>query len=105
MRSVMVDTFERTCSEWMPVGATEERVSAHGRTEGVVVPGGRPLRSVLADALVGARFLPVWIATGVLMLIAAFIASAALQSTSWSFVLPYMTVLAIAALGQMLVIM
>jgi ribose transport system permease protein len=80
-------------------------VSAHGRTEGAVLREGHRLRSVLADALVGARFLPVWIATGVLLLVAAIIAPAALQNTSWAFVLPYMTVLAIAALGQMLVIM
>jgi ribose transport system permease protein len=80
-------------------------VNAHGGTGGVVLQEGRRLRSVLADALVGARFVPVWIATGVLMLVASFIAPEALQSTSWAFVLPYMTVLAIAALGQMLVIM
>jgi ribose transport system permease protein len=80
-------------------------VSAHGRTEGVVLHGGRGLRSLLADALVGARFVPVWIATAALLLIASIIAPAALQNTSWAFVLPYMTVLAIAALGQMLVIM
>jgi ribose transport system permease protein len=80
-------------------------VSAHGRTEGVVLHEGRGLRSLLADALVGARFVPVWIATAALLLIASIIAPAALQSTSWAFVLPYMTVLAIAALGQMLVIM
>jgi ribose transport system permease protein len=47
----------------------------------------------------------VWLATGVLMLVAAIIAPAALQNTNWAFVLPYMTILAIAALGQMLVIM
>ncbi len=80
-------------------------MSAHGRAEGVGLGEGRRLRSVLADALVGARFVPVWIATGVLMLVATIIAPDALQSTSWAFVLPYMTVLAIAALGQMLVIM
>jgi ribose transport system permease protein len=80
-------------------------VNAHGGTGGVVLQEGRRLRSLLADALVGARFVPVWIATGVLMLVASFIAPEALQSTSWAFVLPYMTVLAIAALGQMLVIM
>jgi ribose transport system permease protein len=80
-------------------------VSAHGRTEGVVLHEGRGLRSLLADGLVGARFVPVWIATAALLLIASLIAPAALQSTSWAFVLPYMTVLAIAALGQMLVIM
>ena len=80
-------------------------MSAHGRTEGVVLHEGRGLRSLLADALVGARFVPVWIATAALLLIASIIAPAALQNTSWAFVLPYMTVLAIAALGQMLVIM
>ena len=79
-------------------------MNAHGETGGAVPPEGRA-RSLLVDALVGARFLPVWIATGVLMLVASIIAPAALQSTSWAFVLPYMTVLAIAALGQMLVVM
>jgi len=86
------------------VGA-KERVDAHDETEGGVQHAGRGLTPLLADALVGARFWPVWIATGVLALVAANIASAALQSTSWAFVLPYMTVLAIAALGQMLVVM
>jgi ribose transport system permease protein len=80
-------------------------VNAHDGTEGLALHEGQRLRRLLADALVSARFWPVWIATGVLALIAANIASAALQSTSWAFVLPYMTVLAIAALGQMLVIM
>jgi ribose transport system permease protein len=55
--------------------------------------------------LVGARFYPIWIATGVLAVVAAIIAPDALQSTSWAFVLPYMTILAVAALGQMLVVM
>jgi ribose transport system permease protein len=86
------------------VGA-KERVDAHDETEGGVQHVRRGLTPLLADALVGARFWPVWIATGVLALVAANIASAALQSTSWAFVLPYMTVLAIAALGQMLVVM
>jgi len=86
------------------VGA-KEPVDAHDGTEGGVQHTGRGLTPLLADALVGARFWPVWIATGVLALVAANIASAALQNTSWAFVLPYMTVLAIAALGQMLVVM
>src|SRR6266511_3243859 len=60
---------------------------------------------VVASALVAARFLPIWLATGILALVAAIIAPGALQSTSWAFVLPYMTILAVAALGQMLVIM
>jgi ribose transport system permease protein len=61
--------------------------------------------AVLANAIVAARFLPIWIATAVLAIVAAIIAPDALQSTSWAFVLPYMTILAVAALGQMLVIM
>jgi ribose transport system permease protein len=60
---------------------------------------------LVANALVASRFLPIWLATGVLALVAAVIAPDALQSTSWAFVLPYMTILAVAALGQMLVIM
>jgi ribose transport system permease protein len=80
-------------------------VDAHDGTEGVALHEGQRLTPLLADVLLGARFVPVWIATGVLMLVAAIIAPAALQSTSWAFVLPYMTVLAIAALGQMLVVM
>ncbi|MEN3343081.1 MAG: ribose transport system permease protein [Actinomycetota bacterium] len=62
-------------------------------------------RALGASATVAARFLPVWLATGALVVVAAFVAPAALRSTSWSFVLPYMTVLAIAAVGQMLVVM
>ena len=41
----------------------------------------------------------------VLLVVAAIIAPSALKNTSWAYVLPYMTILAIAALGQMLVIM
>ena len=61
--------------------------------------------SFVANSVVAARFLPIWLATGVLVVVAAIIAPAALQHTNWAFVLPYMTILAIAALGQMLVIM
>ena len=39
------------------------------------------------------------------MIVAAIIAPATLQHTSWAYVLPIMAILAIAALGQMLVIM
>jgi ribose transport system permease protein len=62
-------------------------------------------RGVVASTLLAARFLPVWLATGALAVVAAVIAPDALRSTSWSFVLPAATVLAIAALGQMLVVM
>ena len=64
-----------------------------------------PGRAVLASAVVAGRFLPIWLAAGVLALVAAISAPAALQHTSFAYVLPYMTILAIAALGQMLVVM
>jgi ribose transport system permease protein len=69
------------------------------------VPRRARLASLSANALVASRFIPVWIATALLLVVAAIIAPEALQSTSWAFVLPYMTVLAVAAIGQMLVIM
>jgi ribose transport system permease protein len=62
-------------------------------------------RTFVASAAVSARFLPVWLAFGALVIVAAIIAPRAIQNTSWAYVLPYMTILAIAALGQMLVIM
>jgi ribose transport system permease protein len=81
-------------------------VSTPGRTEGVVAsPGAGRYVLFLASAVVGARFLPVWLATAALAIVAAIIAPGALQHTSWAYVLPLMTILAIAALGQMLVIM
>jgi ribose transport system permease protein len=63
------------------------------------------VQSAVTNLLIGSRFLPVWLATAVLLIVAAIIAPEALQTTSWAFVLPYMTVLAVTALGQMLVIM
>ena len=62
-------------------------------------------RALVATAAVAARFLPVWLATGALVVAAQIFAPAALRSTSWSYVLPLSTILAIAAIGQMLVIM
>lgn len=64
-----------------------------------------PGRAFAANAVVAARFVPIWLATAALAIVAAIIAPAALQRTSFAYVLPYMTILAIAALGQMLVIM
>lgn len=62
-------------------------------------------RVLAAKAVLAARFLPVWLATAALAVIASIVAPAALGNTSWSFVLPYATVLAVAAMGQMLVVM
>src|SRR5437879_5783032 len=64
-----------------------------------------PARTFVASVVVAARFLPVWLAFAVLAAVAAIIAPETLQNTSWAYVLPYMTILAVAALGQMLVIM
>lgn len=66
---------------------------------------GAPGAGLAASATAAARFAPVWLATAALAVVAAIAAPDALGNTSWSFVLPYTTVLAIAALGQMLVIM
>ena len=63
------------------------------------------LAPILSSTLIASRFLPVWLATVALFVVAAIIAPRALQTTSWAFVLPLMTVLAVAALGSMLVIM
>jgi len=60
---------------------------------------------VLASGLVAARFLPIWLAMAVLMVVAALFAPSTLENTSWSYILPYGTILAIAAVGQMLVVM
>ena len=80
-------------------------MSAQSRVDGVAVAGAGRYAPFLTSALVASRFAPVWLATGALAIVAAIIAPDALQSTSWAFVLPYMTILAVAALGQMLVVM
>jgi ribose transport system permease protein len=81
-------------------------VSAHSPANGLAAPpGAGSYAPLVTSALLASRFLPVWLATGALAIVAAFIAPNALQDTSWAFVLPYMTILAVAALGQMLVIM
>lgn len=66
---------------------------------------GASARGLAANGLLAARFLPVWLATGALAIAASIEAPSAFGNTSWSYVLPYATVLAIAALGQMLVVM
>ena len=65
---------------------------------------GRTAEAV-AGALVAARFLPIWLAMAALLVVAALFAPNTLENTSWSYILPYGTILAIAALGQMLVVM
>ena len=60
---------------------------------------------VIASGLVAARFLPIWLAMAALVVTAALFAPNTLENTSWSYILPYGTILAIAAVGQMLVVM
>lgn len=89
-----------------PAAPVRAVLSAPTRTDGVAAPAGPPsYAQLVTTAVVAARFLPIWLATGALALFAAIMAPEALQSTSWAFVLPYMTILAVAALGQMLVVM
>jgi ribose transport system permease protein len=60
----------------------------------------------VSSLLVGSGFVPVWLASAVLLVIAQIVAPETLSSDSLSsYVLPFMTFLAVAALGQMLVIM
>jgi len=64
------------------------------------------IADLLGRALTAAGFVPVWLATGALLVIAAIIAPETLSGESLSSgVLPFMTFLAVAGLGQMLVIM
>jgi ribose transport system permease protein len=115
LRSVTVDTSRCTCSEWAPGRGKLFIVVPSGFRRLVSSPGDRGRAAdaatmrrsahVVASALVAARFLPIWLATGALLVVAALFAPSTLENTSWSYILPYMTILAIAALGQMLVIM
>ena len=114
MRSVTVDTPSSRCAEWTPGRGLLLTVLPLWIARSVSSPGDRdPVADatmgrsaqVVAGALVGARFLPIWLAMAALVVVAAFFAPSTLESTSWSYILPYGTILAIAALGQMLVVM
>jgi ribose transport system permease protein len=61
--------------------------------------------ALLSNLLIGSRFLPIWLATGVLFVVCAIIAPATLTDASFSAILPLMTFVAVAALGQTLVIL
>jgi ribose transport system permease protein len=62
-------------------------------------------RTLLSNLLFGTRFVTIWIAMAVLLLICKIVAPSTLSSASWSSLLPLGSVVAIVALGQMLVIM
>ncbi len=61
--------------------------------------------SFFTSAVIASRYIPVWIANVLLVLVAFVIVPATLSRASFSAVLPLTSFLAIAALGQMLVIM
>ena len=115
LRSVTVDTSRPRCAEWTPDRGRlftvlplwiERSMSSPGDRDPVADAAtmGRSAQ-VVASALVAARFLPIWLAMAALFVVAALFAPSTVENTSWSYILPYMTILAIAALGQMLVVM
>jgi ribose transport system permease protein len=64
------------------------------------------LPSLVTNVVAASGFVPVWLATGALLVIVELIAPETLSSDSLrSAVLPFMTFLAVATLGEMLVIM
>lgn len=65
----------------------------------------RPVSSAVTALVVGSRYLPVYVALVVLGIVAAIWAPATLSQAGLSAIAPFGTFLAIAALGQMLVIM
>lgn len=65
----------------------------------------RAQSSLLTSIVISSRYLSVWIAIGLLIITALWIAPETLTRTSFSAVLPLTSFLALAALGQMLVVM
>jgi len=61
--------------------------------------------SLLTSIVISSRYLSVWIAIGLLLITAIWIAPETLTRTSFTAVLPLTSFLALAALGQMLVVM
>src|SRR5690606_39370710 len=63
------------------------------------------LRTTLSNLLFSTRFVTIWIAMAVLLLVCRIIAPSTMSSASWATLLPLGSVVAIVAFGQMLVIM
>jgi ribose transport system permease protein len=63
------------------------------------------LRTVLSNLLFSTRFATIWIAMAILLVVCKIVAPSTLSSASWSSLLPLGSVVAIVAIGQMLVIM
>lgn len=62
-------------------------------------------REFLTSVVISSRYIPVWIATVLLLVLAYFIAPGTLSTVSFTAVLPLTAFLAIVSLGQMLVVM
>jgi ribose transport system permease protein len=73
--------------------------------EGARLHGRIDVSALLSRLLVAAGFVPVWLALGLLFIVTSIVSSQTLGSDSWSAILPLMTILAVAGLGEMLVIM
>ena len=61
--------------------------------------------SLMSSLLFSSRFVTIWLATLVLLVVCQIVAPETLSSTSWSSLLPIGSVVALVALGQMLVVM
>lgn len=59
----------------------------------------------LTSVVISSRYIPVWIALGLLVIVASFIAPGTLSAASFTAVLPLTAFLLIVSLGQMLVVM
>jgi ribose transport system permease protein len=62
-------------------------------------------RTLLSNMLFGTRFVTIWIAALVLLVVCKVVAPSTLSSASWSSLLVFGSIVALVALGQMLVIM
>ncbi len=62
-------------------------------------------RTLLSNLLFGTRFATIWIAALVLVVVCKIVAPSTLSSASWSSLLVFGSIVALVALGQMLVIM
>jgi ribose transport system permease protein len=65
----------------------------------------RGIGTVINSLLFGSRFVTIWLAMGLLLIVCQIVAPETLSSASWSVLLPIGSVIAVVALGQMLVIM
>lgn len=82
----------------------DETASVNAQVDAQVRRRGH-LRTLLGNLLFGTRFVTIWLAMAVLLVTCHFLAPSTLSSASWSSLLPLGSVVAVVALGQMLVIM